>query len=205
MWLVAKEPERAAQAYRSAAEQAQRVPNPMFEIEGFRMAAYCYAQNGQLQPARGGRLHFPDEAQAEPREARVRRGAAALTGDRAAGSPRQGEWRLAAAYARSDRRPWAGGWRVAGAHHALPHGWALQCKAGAGMHHRRASGVDGVDDLLRGDSLQVGAGRGQVRVPQLALDQRQRDALMQQFDSVRMVELVGREAPPDARLNRHLV
>ena len=51
-WLVAKEPERAAQAYRSAAEQAQRVPNPMFEIEGFRMAAYCYAQNGQLQPAR---------------------------------------------------------------------------------------------------------------------------------------------------------
>ncbi|MGB7193531.1 MAG: hypothetical protein WBD81_08740 [Collimonas pratensis] len=52
VWLVAKEPERAAQAYRSAAEQAQRVPNPMFEIEGFRMAAYCYAQNGQLQPAR---------------------------------------------------------------------------------------------------------------------------------------------------------
>ncbi|PFH08283.1 hypothetical protein BCF11_0636 [Collimonas sp. PA-H2] len=52
VWLVAKEPERAAQAYRSAAEQAQRVPNPMFEIEGFRMAAYCYAQNGQQQPAR---------------------------------------------------------------------------------------------------------------------------------------------------------
>ncbi len=43
------------------------------------------------------------------------------------------------------------------------------------MHHRRAPGVDGGDDLLRGDSVQVGAGRGEVRVPQLALDQRQRD------------------------------
>ena len=39
--------------------------------------------------------------------------------------------------------------------------------------------------------MQVGAGRGEVRVPQLALDQRQRDALMQQLDSVRMAELVG--------------
>jgi len=52
VWLVAKQPEKAAQAYRSAAEQAQRVPNPMFEIEGFRMAAYCHAQAGQEKPAR---------------------------------------------------------------------------------------------------------------------------------------------------------
>jgi hypothetical protein len=44
-----------------------------------------------------------------------------------------------------------------------------------------------------------------VRVPELALDQRQQDALMQQFDSVGMAELVGREAPTSARLNRHLV
>ena len=50
---------------------------------------------------------------------------------------------------------------VAGAHHALPHGCALKGKAGARMHHRRAPGVDGGDDLLRGDSLQVGAGRDQ--------------------------------------------
>ena len=48
-------------------------------------------------------------------------------------------------------------------------------------------------------------GRGQMRVPQLALDQRQRDPLMQQLDSVRMAELVGREAPPDVRLKRDLV
>jgi len=53
--------------------------------------------------------------------------------------------------------------------------------------------------------LQVGAGRGQMRVPQLALDQRQRDPLTQQLDSMRMTELVGREAAPDARLNRDLV
>lgn len=66
---------------------------------------------------------------------------------------------------------------VAGAHHALPHACALQGKAGAGVHHRRTPGMDGGDDLLRGDSLQVGAGRGQVRVSQLALDQRQRDPL----------------------------
>jgi hypothetical protein len=48
-------------------------------------------------------------------------------------------------------------------------------------------------------------GCGQVRVPQLALDQRQRDPLTQQLDRVRMAELVGREAPPDARLNRQMV
>ena len=53
--------------------------------------------------------------------------------------------------------------------------------------------------------MQVGAGRGEVRVPQLALDQRQRDALMQQLDSVRMAKLMGREASADARLTRDLV
>jgi hypothetical protein len=37
---------------------------------------------------------------------------------------------------------------VAGARPALPHVCALQGKAGAGMHHRRASGVDGGDDLF---------------------------------------------------------
>ena len=42
-------------------------------------------------------------------------------------------------------------------------------------------------------------------MPQLALDQRQRDALTQQLDSVGMAELVGREASADARLERDLV
>jgi hypothetical protein len=67
------------------------------------------------------------------------------SGTRATALPRPGEWRLAAAYARSDRRPWTGGCRVAGAHHALPHGCARKGKSGAGMHHRRAPGVDGGD------------------------------------------------------------
>ena len=40
---------------------------------------------------------------------------------------------------------------------------------------------------------------------QLALDQRQRDALVQQLDSMGMAELVRREAPADASLRRDLV
>jgi len=38
--------------------------------------------------------------------------------------------------------------------------------------------------------LQVGAGRGEVRVPQLASDQRQWNPLTQQLDSVGMAELM---------------
>jgi hypothetical protein len=55
----------------------------------------------------------------------------------------------------------------------------LEGQPGAGMHHGRPPGLDGRDDLLRGDPLQAGTGRGQVRVSQLALDQRERDAVMQ--------------------------
>ena len=50
--------------------------------------------------------------------------------------------------------------------------------------------------------MQVGAGRGEVRVPELALDQRQRDALAQQLDSVSMAELMGSYAPADAGRER---
>jgi hypothetical protein len=40
----------------------------------------------------------------------------------------------------------------------------LQSEPGAGMHHRRSPRVDGRDDLLRGDPLQVdGAPRGAMR------------------------------------------
>ena len=39
-------------------------------------------------------------------------------------------------------------------------------------------------------------------MPELVLDQRQRDPLVQQLDSVRMAELVGSEAPADACLDR---
>ena len=74
---------------------------------------------------------------------------------------------------------------------------ALACIIGA-------LGVDGRDDLLRGDPLQVGAGRREVRVPQLALDQRQRDALVQQLDGVGMAELVVVPTSAQASLGRPL-
>ena len=62
--------------------------------------------------------------------------------------------------------------------------------------------MDSRDDLFRGDPLQVGGGRREVRVPQLALGQRERDALMQQLDSMSMPELIRREAPADCGLDR---
>jgi len=50
--------------------------------------------------------------------------------------------------------------------------------------------------------LQVGAGCGQVRVPQLALDQRQRDPLTQQLDRMRMAELMVVPTSAQAPLSR---
>lgn len=40
---------------------------------------------------------------------------------------------------------------------------------------------------------------------ELALDQRQRDPFVQQLDGVRVAQLVGREPPPDAGLEREVV
>jgi len=42
----------------------------------------------------------------------------------------------------------------------------------ADAHHRRAPGVDRADDLLGVDPLEVHAGRGHIRMPELALDHR---------------------------------
>ena len=50
----------------------------------------------------------------------------------------------------------------------LPSG--SEFESGADVHHRRAPGVDGADDLLGVDPLEVHAGRGHVRVPELTLD-----------------------------------
>jgi tetratricopeptide (TPR) repeat protein len=68
-WFVAKQLRQAAQAYRSAAEEAQRVPNQFFSLEGFRMASYCYARHGDTEDARShgalavreGQAMKPDE------------------------------------------------------------------------------------------------------------------------------------------------
>lgn len=49
--LAAKQPEHAAQAYAEAAQVAASIPNPLFAIEGRRMAGHCLAQAHQREPA----------------------------------------------------------------------------------------------------------------------------------------------------------
>ena len=75
------------------------------------LAMPCHALS--CLAARGGRLHCPDDAQAERREADVRRRAAALVGLRAAGLPRpqssRRHWRTAASARRCRSRAARGG------------------------------------------------------------------------------------------------
>ena len=66
----------------ATASGTQRSYRPAASSRSLRQALSCVA-------ARGGRLHSPDDAQVEPREADVRRRAAAFVGHRAAGSPRK--------------------------------------------------------------------------------------------------------------------
>ena len=73
-------------------------------------------------------------------------------------------------------------------------------QAGAGGHHWRPARVDGGDDLLGIDALEVDRGRAEVGVTELALDDVQRHALAGEFQRVRMAQLVWREAAPDAGL-----
>jgi hypothetical protein len=85
---------------------------------------------------------------------------------------------------------------------ALPQNWrSSELEAGAGVHHRCLAAVHRADDLLRGDPLQVRAGHRELSVPELTLDQRQRDPLVQQLDSVRMPKLVWRKPAPHPGLN----
>jgi hypothetical protein len=53
--------------------------------------------------------------------------------------------------------------------------------------------VDGGDDLGGVDPLQINRGDAEVGVPQLALDDVERDALVGEFDGVGVAELLGRE------------
>ena len=66
--------------------------------------------------------------------------------------------------------------------------------------HRRAAGVDGVDDLGVVDALQVDRGDAEVGVAELALDDDQRYALARHLDGVGVAQLVRREASPHAGL-----
>src|SRR5918995_2160059 len=61
--------------------------------------------------------------------------------------------------------------------------------------HRRAAGVDGVDDLGVVDALQIDRGDPEIGVPELALDDDQRHALARHLDGMRVAELVRRKAP----------
>jgi len=51
-WLVAKQPERAAQAYLQASQSAASIPHPMFTLEGQRMAGWCQLDAGKREAAR---------------------------------------------------------------------------------------------------------------------------------------------------------
>jgi hypothetical protein len=56
--------------------------------------------------------------------------------------------------------------------------------------------LDRVDDLACIDSLEVDRGDPEVGMPELALDDRQRDPLVRHLDRVSMSELVRRKPPP---------
>ncbi|WP_277183576.1 hypothetical protein [Caballeronia sp. BR00000012568055] len=51
-WLAAGKMKEAARAYRSGAEQARRVPDPMFVVEGLRMTGFCFAHARQPDAAK---------------------------------------------------------------------------------------------------------------------------------------------------------
>jgi hypothetical protein len=58
--------------------------------------------------------------------------------------------------------------------------------------------MDGGDDLLGIDALEVDRGRAEVGVTELALDDVERDALPCQLERVRVAELMGRETTANA-------
>jgi hypothetical protein len=79
--------------------------------------------------------------------------------------------------------------------------WAgLDAESGAGGDHRCLAGVDGGDDLGAVDPLEIDGGDAEVGVPQLALNDVERYALVGQLDGVGVAELVGSEAAPHTGL-----
>jgi hypothetical protein len=80
------------------------------------------------------------------------------------------------------------------------HPFASELKTGRRGHHWRPACMDGRDDLLDVNPLQVDAGRAEVGVTELALDDVHRHALSGELYRMRVAQLVRREAAPDARL-----
>jgi hypothetical protein len=72
----------------------------------------------------------------------------------------------------------------------------LRAQAGARRDHRRSSVVDRVDDLAGVDSLQVDRRDPEMGMPELPLNNRQRDPFVRHLDRMSMPELVRRKPPP---------
>jgi hypothetical protein len=66
-------------------------------------------------------------------------------------------------------------------------------QTGAGRKHRSWPTVDGIDDLRAVYALEVNAGDPEVAMPELPLDDDQRNAFVRHLDSVRMPHLMWRE------------
>ena len=77
---------------------------------------------------------------------------------------------------------------------APPGGGWLEIQSCAGRDCRLSACVDRVDDLRRVDALQVSAGCAEVGVPELTLDDVDRDPLAGQFNSVPVSELMWSES-----------
>ena len=64
-----------------------------------------------------------------------------------------------------------------------------------------AAGMHGFDDLGVVDALQVNGRDAEIAVSQLALDDDEWHALARELDGMGVPKLVGRKAPPDARVD----
>lgn len=64
--------------------------------------------------------------------------------------------------------------------------------------------MDRVDDLSRVDSLEVDRRNPKVGMPELPLNNRQRDPFVGHLDRMSMPELVRRKPPPHPSLRREL-
>lgn len=65
-WLAARSLDRAAEAYREASRDAQRIPHAMFAIEGLRMAGFCEGLAGRRDRARDDLMGAVQAARALP-------------------------------------------------------------------------------------------------------------------------------------------
>jgi len=90
--------------------------------------------------------------------------------------------------------------RAVGAPTAARRSVRLRPQAGARGDHRGSAVVDRVDDLTCIDSLQVDRGDPEVGMPELPLDNRQRDAFVRHLDRMRVAELMRCEPPSDPGL-----